>query len=63
MRIVKRENGCVICTVNLWLIPTLTYIIGKIVGVEYHREWVWWVMIPVMILIWMVINWKIKTKK
>ena len=45
---------------TLWLIPTLTYTIGKVGGVEYHREWIWWMVIPVMVLIWGLLNWKIK---
>ena len=60
MGIVKRENGCAICTSTLWSIPTLTYTIGKVGGVEYHREWIWWVAIPVMVLIWGLLNWNIK---
>ena len=60
MGFIKRENGCAICTVTLWLIPTLTYTFGKIVGVEYHREWIWWMVIPIMFLIWVLINWKFK---
>ena len=60
MRLVKRENGCAICTSTLWLIPTMTYIFGKVGGITYHREWIWWVMILVMMLIWGLLNWKIK---
>ena len=26
------------------------------------KEWVWWVVIPVMFLIWVLLNWKIKIK-
>lgn len=63
VKIVKRENGCAICTSTLWLIPTLTYTIGKVGGFIYHREWIWWVVIPVMVLIWVLLNWKIETKK
>jgi hypothetical protein len=60
MRIVKRENGCVICTASLWWIPTTSYFFMKMSGVEFHNEWIWGVAIPVMILIWVLINWKIK---
>jgi hypothetical protein len=60
MEIVKRENGCPICSSTLWLIPTMSYVVAKIVGVTYHREWIWWVAIPTMALIWVLINWKIK---
>lgn len=45
---------------TLWLIPMMTYLIGKVGGLTYHREWIWWVVIPVMVLIWVLLNWKIK---
>jgi hypothetical protein len=60
MKIVKRETGCAICTSTLWLIPTMSYVVGKIIGMTYHREWIWWVAIPTMFLIWGLLNWKIK---
>jgi hypothetical protein len=60
MEIVKRENACPICSSTLWLIPTMSYVVAKIVGVTYHREWIWWVAIPTMFLIWGLLNWKIK---
>ena len=60
MEIVKRENGCPICSSTLWLIPTMSYVVAKSVGVTYHREWIWWVVIPTMFLIWGLLNWKFK---
>jgi hypothetical protein len=60
MKIVKRETGCAICTSTLWLIPTMSYVVGKIIGITYHREWIWWVAIPTMFLIWGLLNWKFK---
>jgi hypothetical protein len=60
MEIVKRENGCAIRSSTLWLIPTMSYVVAKSVGVTYHTEWIWWVVIPTMFLIWGLLNWKIK---
>jgi hypothetical protein len=61
MKIVKRELGCPICTTSLWWVPTITYLIMKINNIiSSNREWIWWVVIPVMFLIWVLINWKIK---
>jgi hypothetical protein len=60
MKIVKRENGCVICTSSMWLIPTISYMFGKVGGMTYHREWIWWVGIPTLILGWILLNWKIE---
>ena len=64
MKIIKRPEVCGICTASLWWIPTMTYFIMKMNGViAPSKEWVWWVAIPVMFLIWVSINWKIETKK
>ena len=61
MRLVKRSFASQpLGTITLWLIPTMSYFFMKMNGVEFHREWVWWVIIPVMVLIWVLLNWKIK---
>jgi hypothetical protein len=61
MKIVKRELGCPICTTSLWWVPTITYLIMKINNIiSSNREWLWWVTIPTMFLIWVLLNWKIK---
>jgi hypothetical protein len=33
---------------------------GKVGGMTYHREWIWWVGIPTLILGWALLNWKIE---
>jgi hypothetical protein len=64
MKLVKRELGCPICTASLWWVPTITYLIMKINNViSSNREWLWWVAIPTMFLIWVLLNWKIKKIK
>jgi hypothetical protein len=45
---------------TIWLIPTMSYFFGKVGGIEYNREWIWWVGIPTLILGWLVLNFKIK---
>jgi hypothetical protein len=61
MKVIKRENVCGPCTASLWWIPTMTYFFMKINGiVSFHNEWLWWVTIPIMFLIWVLINWKFK---
>jgi hypothetical protein len=61
MRLVKRSFASQpLGSITLWLIPTMSYLFMKMNGVEYHREWIWWMVIPVMVLIWVLINWKIK---
>lgn len=62
MRIVKRSlrsnpKG----SFTLWGIPIMTYIIMKVSGtVSFHKEWLWWVAIPTLFVVWVLINWKIK---
>jgi hypothetical protein len=61
MRLVKRSFASQpLGSITLWLIPTMSYLVMKMNGVEYHREWIWWMVIPVMVLIWGLLNWKIK---
>jgi len=62
MEISKRTNVCGICTASLWWIPTTTYLFMKINGVEFHNEWIWWLAIPTIFLIWGLLNWKITIK-
>ena len=61
MKIVKRVEVCAPCTASLWFMPTMTYLIMKLNNiVSFHREWIWWVGIPTLILGWVLLNWKIK---
>jgi hypothetical protein len=60
MKLIKKEGVCAPCTASLWWIPTITYIIMSINGVKCHDEWLWWVGIPTLILVWGLLNWKIE---
>ena len=61
MKIVKRSFASQpLGSITLWLIPTMSYLFMKMNGVEFHREWIWWVGIPTMFLVWVLINWRIK---
>jgi hypothetical protein len=61
MKIVKRSIfSNPIGSMTIWLIPTMSYFFGKVGGIEYNREWIWWVGIPTLILGWLVLNFKIK---
>jgi hypothetical protein len=59
MKVVRKGFLSPMLSANLWTIPTFTYIIQKVCGITFHREWVWWVGIPTMFLVWVLINWKI----
>jgi hypothetical protein len=64
MEFIKRKEVCTICTATLWWIPIMSYFNLKLSGMlNEQQEWIWWVGIPAMFLIWVLINWKIKLKK
>jgi hypothetical protein len=61
MKIVKKGfSSQPRATISLWLIPTMFYLLQKFLGIAFHREWVWWVGISTMFLVWVLLNWKIK---
>ena len=61
MKIVRREYANPLHNFTLWLIPTCTYIGMKAAdSINSSKEWVWWVAIPSLVLIWGLINWKVK---
>lgn len=61
MKIIKRNNSKPIPTIQIWLIPMLTYGISKLIGMQFNNnEYIWWVLIPFMVFIWIIINWKYK---
>jgi hypothetical protein len=59
MKISKRQNSNLTNSAMLWLLPSLLYFFGKLNGVHYHNEYVWWVSIPILFVIWLIINFKI----
>jgi FtsH-binding integral membrane protein len=62
--IYKRESYInPLATVNLWVIPTFTYLLLKYVAqATFSHEWVWWIVIPFMFTVWFFINFKIGKK-
>lgn len=68
MKIVRRnENVNPLETSQLWGISLFSYIMVKGMGIRIidpEREWVWWVGIPSLFMVWVIMNWKIvKDKK
>ena len=57
MKITKRDFANPILSINIWMIPALSYLMQKVGGVEFNE---WWVGIPTLVLIWLAINFKIK---
>jgi hypothetical protein len=59
MKIVKRDFANPAASITLWFIPTMTYTIQKLGGMQFNKyEWVWWVGIPALIALWFIINFK-----
>lgn len=64
MKIVKRsEYQSLGKTAQIWVIPTLSYIVQKIAGVKMHDEWLWLVILPICFIAWIILNFKIKRQK
>jgi hypothetical protein len=60
MKIVKRDLARPIPTATVWAIPTMSYLIQKSVGVPMNDlEYLWWLTIPSLFVLWMAINYKI----
>lgn len=60
MRLSKRKGVCGVCTFNVVLIPTIIYLVQKVIGVQHNQyEWLWWTYIPTSVLIWVLVNYKI----
>jgi hypothetical protein len=48
---------------NVWIIPTFTYMLQKSLGViKPDKEWYWYVGISFAVLLWLVVNFKIVKK-
>ena len=61
MKITKRKFVNPVATMNLWIIPTLAYTMQKVGGVQFNEyEWVWWIGIPSLVILWFFINFKIE---
>jgi len=64
MKIEKRFLARPMASINLWMIPTLMYGFGKLVGTEYNEyEYVWWIVIPVLFSTWLSLNFKVVKNK
>jgi len=62
MKIVRRNKLISpMSTIPMWLIPTLNYLLLKVYAVQFNGyEYVWGIVIPSMVVLWVLFNWKIK---
>ena len=47
-----------ILSLQIFLIPLLTYFFGKISGLKYHSEFIWWIILPLLLMFWFITNFK-----
>lgn len=61
MKLVRRnKNVNPLETSPLWGIALFSYIMVKGMGVIIpEREWIWWIALPSLFMIWVIMNWKI----
>ncbi len=62
---ISRKNKYIspMSTTPLWFIPSMTYLIQKVTGVQHNQyEYMWWVVIPIMFVIWFMMNYKIEKR-
>ncbi len=61
MKIKKKFLTDPIASRMLWMIPTTSYTVQELVGGKFNNlEWLWWVTIPSLMVIWFFINFKIE---
>jgi hypothetical protein len=66
MKLVRRNKYInPIASIPLWGVSLFSYIMVKGMGIIIpEREWIWWVFIPSLFMVWVIMNWKIvKDKK
>ena len=61
MKIIRRNSYIhPASTSPLWIIPSITYLVQKLIGLEFNeREHVWLIGIPAVFIFWFIINFKI----
>ena len=59
MKITKRA-GYQSPTMTIWLIPTISYLLQKLWGINFKQyECVWWIVIPILFTVWLTFNFKV----
>jgi tetrahydromethanopterin S-methyltransferase subunit E len=57
----RKGNITPLSSITLWVIPTLAYLVQKLIGVPFNQqyEFVWGIFIPSMMVLWFIMNFKI----
>ena len=61
MKIIRRDSYIhPASTSPLWVIPSISYLLQKLIGLEFNeREYAWWIGIPTVFIFWFLLNFKI----
>ena len=59
MKIKGRSFSNPVGTLIIFLMPFIMYIYLKACGLVAHREWIWVIMIPALIVFWFILNFRI----
>jgi hypothetical protein len=54
----RRDFSNPIGTMVMFLIPTASYIIGKLTGTIVKNEWLWPIAIGLLFILWLIVNFK-----
>jgi len=61
-KINKRKLSNPKASLSLVLIPLFNYLLLKLLNIEMHKEYLWFIVIPFMFIIWFFLNFKISKK-
>jgi hypothetical protein len=63
IKITRRVFSNPIGSMSLWLIPLINYVLIKsITEKNVDREWIIWILLPSLFIIWFFINFKIEKR-
>jgi len=63
MKIKKRNNTSPSATAPMWAIPSFTYFMGKLGGMNFNEfEFIWWILLPILLIGWATLNYKIENE-
>ena len=63
IKITRRVFSNLIGSMSLWIIPLINYVLIKsITEKNVDREWIIWMLLPSLFIIWFFINFKIEKR-
>ena len=59
MKIKTNPNFSPLGSSILFVMPSIMYLLLKLAGTKMHNEWLWYISIPILIVVWFIINFRI----